>query len=232
MACNNRCFCRLIASGVLAAWRLANTPIPGTFARPRSWRLSHPRLELGESSVPVYVIGSWFLHDCLAFVTATADESLHYVAAVSHRNWFFMNRMVTFPLAKQSVVRAEGDRTGTHGACVQADAFGHAIAGIFHSHPGSGAGATTPSSTDKETHERFERGGFPVIGGIFTRDGHVRFFSHRRPFQVQVLGDRVEEVSQHVYRLSLGENTPLPDGEHSCSRRGGRDCAATRHPWL
>ncbi len=194
------------STSIAHMWRLLNTPLPYTCVRSRE--TVKPTSYLG-FSVPIYKMSSWFLKDCLDYLTASPDESLHYVTAIEDGGRFYITMMIGFRLKRQSSCGAEGDLQSTHEACVQADSFRHTIAGVFHSHPGLGALATMPSATDLATQERFERGGYPAIGAIFARDGHVRFFTHRRPFSVDIFGDRVTRIQDHVFKLSLDKALPL-----------------------
>jgi hypothetical protein len=73
---------------------------------------------------------------------------------------------------------------------------------MAHSHPGSGAGATHPSSIDINYLGRIQRAGADVVGIIVTRDGYVRFFTVNRPFHALVQGNGIEQVDEYVYRLS------------------------------
>jgi len=50
-----------------------------------------------------------------------------------------------------------------------------------------------------------QRNGADVIGMIFTRDGHIRFFSVEKEFKVFVVGNGIEEVSNDVYKISMEE---------------------------
>jgi proteasome lid subunit RPN8/RPN11 len=118
--------------------------------------------------------------------------------------------MVKVALARQSAAGALADQHELQKALIHMDEWGHHLHGLFHSHPGSGAPATQPSSTDLKTHERFERGGYPLVGAIFVNDGVVRFFANH-PFTISVYGKGVERVDEHVFTLAprhLPHQTP------------------------
>jgi hypothetical protein len=80
---------------------------------------------------------------------------------------------------------------------------------MFHRHPGQGVLATRPSSTDLETHERYESGGYPLIGCIVVKDGHLRFFSAHQRFTITITGAGIVPINEadHVYKI---ENPSLP----------------------
>jgi proteasome lid subunit RPN8/RPN11 len=115
-----------------------------------------------------------------------------------------LDHMSKVALAEQSDVGAVADQISLKQALMEMDSFGHAMHGLFHSHPREGPLATRPSSTDLSTHERYERGGVPLVGCIFVRDGHLRFFRHsREPFTITICGTGVVPVAEdeHVYKL-------------------------------
>jgi hypothetical protein len=92
------------------------------------------------------------------------------------------------------------------------DNFGSYLHAVFHSHPGSGPGATRPSDIDLATHQRFENGGYPLIGAIFV-PGYVRFFAANHPFSITIKGKGVEKVSgeTHVYTIQHPETRGVSD---------------------
>ncbi len=220
-----RCLCRAVYrtahglpsslwQGMRLGWRLLNTPLPYTCVRPQREGAAQPVRRPG---VPRYVVSSWFLWDSYRATTETPEESLHFATAIEADRAFYLTRSIMFPLAHQSVAGATGDHAATHAACVTADQFGHRIALIAHSHPGFGASATHPSSTDHATHARFEQGGFPVIGCIFSRDGFARFFSHRRCFTVEVFGSGISKEGDRVFKLDTSEAFSVSDRAAACA---------------
>ena len=64
-----------------------------------------------------------------------------------------------------------------------------------------------------------ERAGYQVITGIFSRDGHVRFFTNRMPFRVRVFGSGIERTGEHAFRINdVGCAVPVQAGN---SQAGG-----------
>ena len=80
--------------------------------------------------------------------------------------------------------------------------YGYLLTGCFHSHPGSGKGSVSPSSTDIKNQKKLENTGYKCISAIFSRDGFIRFFTVNNPFEVKVVGKGVECVAENVYRLT------------------------------
>jgi hypothetical protein len=87
-------------------------------------------------------------------------------------------------------------------ALIEMDRRGHPLYGLFHTHPGEGPHATRPSSTDLDTHERYEKA-YPLVGAIFVKDGYVRFFSKKQPFTITISGEGVTPIdqAQHIYQI-------------------------------
>ena len=164
----------------------------------------------GDDGETTYLIGSLFLYDCYRELVRGPDERMHYVTGLKLGDILTMDRIVSFDLDTATPVFAQGKLASSHEALVRLTRFGHRLHGLFHRHPGRGKEATRPSHIDLDTQERQERGKYPVIGGIFTEDGFVRFFSVRNRFQVVTYGEGVEHVAGTVYRLTETGQKPVP----------------------
>jgi proteasome lid subunit RPN8/RPN11 len=159
-----------------------------------------------EPAVSEYLVSSLFLAQCYRFLTTNprGHERLHLVTGQKlsqrERTLDFMSKVA---LAEQSAVGAVADQLALKQALEDMDEWGHALYGLFHSHPGQGALATRPSSIDLATHERYERR-YPLIGCIFVRDGTLRFFSNARPFSVTISGTGIVPINEdeHVYQIT------------------------------
>jgi len=152
---------------------------------------------------PLYLVGASFLTGAFETLTKTPDEHLVYATGPEDgKRAFAISQLVTFELAEKSAVSASPDPTSQLEALTELDRRGERLLAVLHSHPGHGAGATTPSSVDRSTQEGLEKMGYPTIGAIFSRDGFIRFFSVNRPFRVAVSGTGIERAGEHVYRLT------------------------------
>jgi hypothetical protein len=152
-----------------------------------------------------YLISSWFLADCMSYLTSSTQghERLHLVTGIKiGQNQRTLERMIKVPLTLASAVGALADQHALQKALIEMDGLGHPLYGLFHSHPGRGADATRPSTTDLTTHSRYERGGYPLVGAIFIK-GFVRFFSDNQPFTILIHGNGVETIDKHVYKIKL-----------------------------
>jgi proteasome lid subunit RPN8/RPN11 len=153
---------------------------------------------------PHYLISSWFLAECLSYLTGNPQghERLHLVTGIKiSPNQRTLERMVKVALKLASETGAVADQYALQKTLIEMDRRGHALYGLFHSHPGTGALATRPSSTDLATHRRYEKA-YPLVGAIFVKDGFVRFFSHQ-PFTLTIYGEGVtpNDQAQHVYQI-------------------------------
>jgi len=156
-----------------------------------------------DAAEPLYLVGSSFLMGAYNALTETSDEHLVYATGPEDgKRAFAISQLVTFELAEKSAVSAAPDPTSQLEALTELDRRGERLLAVLHSHPGRGAGATTPSSVDRSTQEGLEKMGYPTIGVIFSRDGFVRFFSVNRKFRVAVSGTGIEPAGDHIYRLS------------------------------
>lgn len=154
----------------------------------------------GCSAAASFVFSSWLLRDSFRICTATADEGMHFAVGIKVEGLMVGVAIAQFSYAERSPVRAAGAHRDTHALTIDASESGHRIVGIFHSHPGHGPHANFPSGTDLTTHELWERAS-PLVGGIWSRSGHLRFFSAGRPFTIRVAGTHMEQIDAHQWKL-------------------------------
>lgn len=152
---------------------------------------------------PVYLVSSLFLRECLNYLTRDDDELIHYVTGTERNGILTLDRIIKFDIETKNPVYVKGKTNSTHAVLVQLEQYGHSLLAWCHSHPGDGPGSVSPSSTDLDHQARLERGGYPAIGAIFSRDRHIRFFALDRGFSIQVYGKGVETINeqQNIYRL-------------------------------
>jgi len=176
----------------------------------------YPQTVESSNSSPTYIVSSWFLASCAETLLADpkGHERLHFVTGVRVGATRTLDRMVPVPIESNSAIHAAADQTGAQQALIELDTWGHTVHGLFHSHPGQGRDATRPSSTDLSTHERYERGGYPLIGAICVRDGYVRFFSHQADFSITVFGEGVKQIDARVFHIQNLSDSP-PDAARS-----------------
>lgn len=158
-----------------------------------------------ESEVPVYILSTMFVQDAFRLLTQGPEEDLRFATGlVTGPNILAVTRLLQFDMKLRSVIAAQGDQASVTRVLIYLHNHDHKLFMTWHSHPGSGKGATTPSSTDIDFHRRLELGGYPVIGAICSRQGYVRFFSYRRAFKVSVYGKGMEVIDeQHsIFRLT------------------------------
>ena len=159
-----------------------------------------------EDVEPTFVCNSLFLKDCFHYLTKTEDEGLHLVTGCAFDNLRSLERIVPLNLSEQSVGGANAENASLVDALIQIHDHGLLPLAYFHSHPGYGASATNPSHIDRQTQGTMERGGSKVIGGVFSRDGFIRFYANRTEPSIRVVGKRVREVSRNVYKLEIEES--------------------------
>jgi len=159
-----------------------------------------------EAKPLLFLVNTLFLHDCFTALTKTEDEDLHVVTGSIADNIRTLERIIPLRLSSQSTVGAETDEQSVVEQLIQLNRFGLLPLGYFHSHPGCGPGETEPSSTDRSTQAAFEKAGSQIIGGIFSRDGFVRFYANDVEPNVRVVGEGVKEIEKNVFQLALGKN--------------------------
>ena len=164
--------------------------------------------------MPSYVVSTSFLRKAFEMLTETQDEHLTYATGPEDgERLFALTRLVTFDLETRSPVQAAPEPKSQMEALAELDRNGERLLATLHSHPGHGARATRPSCTDLKTQERLERLGYPAIGIVFSRTGHVRFYAKDRDFRVAVSGMGVEKLEEQLYRIAdVAPSTSLPEG--------------------
>ena len=154
-----------------------------------------------QPEVPIYRVGTLFLKECYDYLTPGEPEHAIYVTGIRDGNLFTLDRMVTFKYEKHSATGVVGDDADTTRALVLIDDFGHRLQGCFHSHPDMGPQSYLPSGIDKSHQGRLEEAGYPTISAVFTRDGYVKFFSHTRPFKIEVYGKGVKQIDETLFKF-------------------------------
>lgn len=150
----------------------------------------------------IFVLDSLFLKDCHAFLTREQRiESLVYATGILSKGIAIPHRLVPVGLSDRSAVHAKADPWSSHKALMALDEAGHALLGVFHTHPWKGSHAVFPSSTDIATQEAYERKGYPCISGIFSLDGYIRLFTLSAPLRIVVYGEGIEKYEQGLYRI-------------------------------
>jgi proteasome lid subunit RPN8/RPN11 len=154
------------------------------------------------SSTERFIVSSLFLHDCFKELTADACEEFFFITGSEAEGLLVLDQRCGFEHVSRTPAGVEGDQKSTHKLLCKLESFGHRLLAHFHSHPGRGAGATLPSATDRSFQERLERGGYPSVAAIFSRDGIVRFFRLDNSFELEIHGKGVEEIEPNVFRLN------------------------------
>lgn len=113
-----------------------------------------------------------------------------------------LSRMETVKLESQSPVYVQASKDDSHRKIVSfSEDYGHMLLGMFHSHMSKGAACTCPSSVDIKMLERKATIGVDCLGGIFSLDGYVRFFSLKE-FEIDIYGKGVEPIeSKPTYKI-------------------------------
>jgi hypothetical protein len=175
-----------------------------------------PPSEAAEPAVPEYLVSSLFLADCAAYLLCDPHgrERLCLVTGIKVGARRTLERMVAVALSDQSTTCAVADHPDLQRKLIAMDGWGHHLHGLLHSHPGQGRGATRPSGIDLATHAQHERGGYPLVGGIFERSGFIRFFSYDRPFTITIYGTGVEAYEENLFKIgNVSHDTPWSGGQ-------------------
>lgn len=161
-------------------------------------------LERGSfSSEPIYLTDYTLLHRAYKLLTRDEEEGFCVVTGPDiNDNIYTLARIIEPEMEVRSATGAKpdfGKMADLLGEMEEKQ--GSRMISYFHSHPGKGIGGTSPSGIDHDTQDGYERGGYPSIGAIFSRDGYIRFYSHERDFQIEVSGKGGEQIEKKIFRL-------------------------------
>lgn len=156
----------------------------------------------GSDGRPLYVCSAWFMRDYLRQAKTTRKESMCYVSGIELGRIRTLDRQLLLQYSNQTEYQVVADRDSNRTVLRDLDAAGQHLLAWFHSHPGNGQASTQPSAIDMSHQGDLEQGGYPVIGAVFTRDGHARFFSAKSEFDLVVLGKGIEQVDEKLYKIS------------------------------
>lgn len=179
--------------------------------RPHRWkpaieeikRIQIKKTEPNESMPQIFVFESFFLQELITALTPGANEEMHFLTGPKIGPIRIVSRLAApVPINRQSPVYVSASARSVASVLIPIIEQGAELHICAHSHPGSGAGATTPSGTDIECLGKLQRNGSPAIGCIVTRDGCVRFFSVLTKFHVIVMGTGVKQLSENVYHIT------------------------------
>jgi proteasome lid subunit RPN8/RPN11 len=151
---------------------------------------------------PEYIVSSLFLVQSHRVLASCPDENMLIATGKDFGPVKIIDTQVSVEVSEQSkvFVRADSDSLGK--ALCSLDDYGHKLLAWFHSHPGTGPASVNPSATDLDTQNRLERGGYPVVGGIFSRDGYIRFFSIKNRFSsIRIYGKLVEKKDETTFYI-------------------------------
>jgi len=163
--------------------------------------------------LPTYLVDAAFLTEAFDQLTQSKDEALSYITGPEGDDQqFILSRLIPLKLTHCSLARARSDLGHQIQVLTKLEEEGQRLLGHVHCHPGRGPQATMPSPVDLRMQANLEQGGYVAIGGIFSRDGHIRFFSHGRPFRVIVTGKKAVPVGDKLFRLELDRSSRKEEG--------------------
>ena len=149
-----------------------------------------------------YAVSSLFLHESFKKLTADQDEEFFFITGNEIDGAFVLDQWAEFAHQKRSLVGVTADTRSTHKLLIKLEQFGHRLLAHFHSHPGNGADATSPSGIDENFQRRLESAGHVAVMAIFSRDGFIRFVRLDQNIEIEIYGSGVEKHATGIYRLT------------------------------
>jgi proteasome lid subunit RPN8/RPN11 len=167
-----------------------------------------PEAEANED-VPQFVIASEVVHAAYRKLNECQTESILYGIGSQYSNLYTIERLVPLKMETSGIAYACADAASSAKVLIDLEPYGSLLTGYFHTHPGRGPGANRPSSVDLANQAQLEQGNYHTIGGIFSRDGYVRFFTDQLKFTASISGKGVEHVQTNLWKLKSPENVQV-----------------------
>ncbi|MBU4031901.1 MAG: hypothetical protein KKD98_03770, partial [Candidatus Thermoplasmatota archaeon] len=162
---------------------------------------------LEDSEFPRYLMSSKLIHDLFDYLVEDdeIEKMCQCTGVVDEKtNTIVPTEILKLGMSQRSSIYVKGDRRSINNTYSQLDDYLHSIVIQGHRHPGSGPGATQPSSIDLRNHKDMEMC-YPVIGIIFVKGGYFRFFSSDDKFEIEIYGTingkEVVKVDDRTYRI-------------------------------
>jgi len=159
-------------------------------------------LEEEVSSVPTFLVSAELLYQVYLKLREVQTESIMYASGVRYGSFLTVERLVPVDLEASEYGYASASIGSTSRVLARLEQFGSVLTCYFHAHPGKGPSSNHPSNIDIANQARLETGGYRTIGGIFSRDGYLRFFSDKMESRVELSGKGIENVGPNLYRLT------------------------------
>ena len=144
-------------------------------------------------------------------VGAEGNERMHLVTGcIAPDGTRILSTIEPVAYASQSPGFVAAEPKSTHRKLINlCERDGLPLLAMYHSHVMRGAASTTPSAVDIANMRTFLEQGWDAIGGIFSLDGFVRFFSTGIDFDLSVYGHGAELVTEtprdKVFKFTLTE---------------------------
>jgi proteasome lid subunit RPN8/RPN11 len=154
-----------------------------------------------KNGMPLYVCSARFLRESLAYFSETAKESMMFVSGPELANIRILSKSSISDYSERSMIFVSAKGESYRRILGELTSNGQRLLAWFHSHPGTGSGCVNPSSIDMCHQQDLESGGYETIGAIFARDGHIKFFSYSKQFQVEIIGKGVKKLNEKLFRI-------------------------------
>jgi hypothetical protein len=165
--------------------------------------------EADKEDAPNFAIASEVLYTAYRKLCEVPTESILYAVGSRYGNVYTVERLVPLKLDKSEIAYASADLAASSKVLIDLEPYGTLLTCYFHAHPGRGSGANHPSGIDTNNHARLEKGNYRTVGGIFSRDGYLRFFTDKMPFKITISGKGVDSVGPNLWKLTAAEVVPV-----------------------
>jgi len=157
----------------------------------------------------IFAIGSETLYAAYEKLCEVKTESILYAIGSNFGDIRTVERLIPLKLDKSEMAYASADPIASSKVLIGLEHYGSLLTCYFHAHPGNGSEANHPSSIDINNHTRLEAGNYCTVGGIFSRDGYLRFFTDKMAFRIIISGKGVKRVGADLWKLTATEDVSV-----------------------
>mgnify|MGYP000028730820 CR=1 FL=1 len=179
-------------------------PLENLISLARTWKAMKLLNSDKKEKLPeVFIMDVLFLKECYQSLFPGEKEEEIFLTGVKVEKINVLTRKIEIE-TESSEKKVEDQPKSSFRKLREIDRSGMPFLGVFHSHPKRFS--PEPSSQDLEQFEKYEDHGFRALGGIFTRNGNIRFFTRNLNFEIMIKGYGIEKKEENLYKI---ENTGI-----------------------
>jgi len=174
-------------------------PLEHLMSLAKTWKAMKLLTSGEEDKLPeIFIMDVLFLKECYQSLFPGKDEEEVFLTGVKIGKINVLTRKIEIE-TESSGKKVQDIPESSSRELREIDKQGMPFLGVFHSHPKGFS--PRPSNQDLDQFETYEDHGFRALGGIFTKNGSIRFFTNNLVFEVLVAGTGVKKKGRKLYKI-------------------------------